>query len=196
MKHEHDEQSLSQQTDTEGRPKRSTIDILKYLREGRIRPGDIGKKQRRGCVAYLRLEGYTQDEIAEILGVCPRTIARDEKANRQELGKLVDTIDVRAMAGGHIAWAKHLVAKAIKDKDFALAWRIQRELIADLQSLGYLPKAAEKHALQVGTFVDLVQLAIEQVPQEQQSLLPADDQETDDGSSLEDTLVVTGQDPT
>ena len=55
------------------------------------------------------------------------------------------------------------VAKAIRERNFALAWKIRRELVSDLQSLGYLPKAPEQHQLQIGTFVDLVQLAAEQV---------------------------------
>ena len=40
MKQEQNEQSLPQQIDTGRRLKRSTIDILKHLREGRMRPGD------------------------------------------------------------------------------------------------------------------------------------------------------------
>jgi transcriptional regulator with XRE-family HTH domain len=112
-------------------------------------------------VAYLRLEGYTQEEIAEIFGVHRHTIARDEKMNRAELARLVDELDVRSVAGGLIAWAKHLTAKAIKEKDYALAWRVQREVVADLQGLGYLPKAPEQHEVRIGTFADLVKLAQE-----------------------------------
>ena len=162
--------NLPQQTYTAKGPRRSTIDILKRLREGQLQATDINTYERRVCVAYLRLEGYTQDEIAEIFEVCQRTVARDENANRKNLAKLVNNLDVKAIAGGLITWAKHLTAKAIKEKDYGLAWRVQRELVADLQGLGYLPKAAEKHAVQVGTFVDLAMLAIEQCPDTPQQL--------------------------
>jgi hypothetical protein len=77
------------------------------------------------------------------------------------VARLVDELDVRSVAGGLIAWAKHLTAKAIREKDYALAWRVQREVVADLQSLGYLPKVAQQHDVRIGTFADLVKLALE-----------------------------------
>ncbi len=181
---------LEQNYTTKG-PRRNTIEILKRLRGGELQPDQIKTHERRVCVAYLHLEGYTQDEIAEIFGVCRRTIARDERANRKSLAKLVDDLEVRSVAGGLIGWASHLTAKAIKGKDFGLAWRVQREIVADLQSLGFLPKAAEKHDIQVGTFVDLARLAIEQTPQQQlpsepDQQLPAETQEQDDGGEPQD----------
>jgi hypothetical protein len=105
------------------------------------------------------MEGYTQDEIAEVFRVHRQTILRDDKANRKEMAKLVDQVDVEAMAGELIALASQLRAKAIRTKDYSLAWKIQRDLINDLQSLGYLPRAPEQHQVQIGTFVDLLQLA-------------------------------------
>jgi hypothetical protein len=151
--------------DDETRPVRSNwrgaVQLLNRVREGTLAPDELSRHQRRVCVAYLRLEGYTQEEIAEIFGVHRHTIGRDEKANRAEVARLVDELDVRSVAGGLIAWGKHLTAKAIKEKDYALAWRVQRELVADLQSLGYLPKAAEQHDIRIGTFADLAKLALE-----------------------------------
>ena len=73
-----------------------------------------------------------------------------------------DQIDVRAMVGGLIAWGEHIAAKAMREKDYALAWKVQRELISDLQSLGYLPKSVERHDLRITSFVELAQLALDQ----------------------------------
>ena len=140
---------------------KNVVTILKNLREGRIDLNEITVHQRRTCVRYLTLEGYTHEEIAEIFGVHRQTIIRDTKRNRQELSRLVDEIDVKSTAGGLIAWAKNLTAKAMKEKDYNLAWKIQRELISDLQGLGYLPKCPEQHHVQISTFVDLVGLAKE-----------------------------------
>ena len=141
----------------------NVIDTLRNINEGHINPKDISSADRRTCVAYLRLEGYSQQEIAEIFNVHRLTIIRDEKINRNKAAKLVDEIDIKAEAGNLIVYAKHLTAKAIREKDYNLAWKIQRELVSDLQSLGYLPKAPEQHQVQIGTFVDLVQLAAKQV---------------------------------
>jgi len=112
------------------------------------------------------LEGYTQEEIAQIFKVHRQTIIRDEKANRREAAKLVDDIDVKSVAGNLIVWAGHLAAKALREKDYGLAWKIQRDLISDLQSLGYLPRSPEQYHVQIGTFVDLVQLATKKVDAE------------------------------
>jgi len=67
------------------------------------------------------------------------------------------------MAGELIASARHFTARAIREKNYALAWKIKRELIVDLQSLGYLPRSPEEHRVQIGTFVDLAELAAKHV---------------------------------
>jgi len=160
-------------TQLEPRTGRSgALQLLKQLRQGGIQPSEIRTAERRVCVAYLRLEGYTQEEMAEIFGVHRQTIVRDEKANRQQAARLVDELDARSVAGGLIGWARHLAAKAVKDKDHALAWRIQRELVHDLQALGYLPKAADVHDVRVSTFADLAALAT------QGSVLSPDDHDS------------------
>jgi len=141
----------------------NVVDTLRKIREGFLDPIEISVSDRRVCVAYLRLEGYRQEEIAQIFKVHRQTIIRDEKANRRDAAKLVDEIDVKSAAGNLIVWARNLAAKALRKKDYALAWKIQRELISDLQSLGYLPRSPEQYNVQIGTFVDLVQLATKKV---------------------------------
>lgn len=144
----------------------NVVDILKRVREGLFDPKEISISDRRVCVAYLRLEGYTQEEIAQIFKVHRQTIIRDEKANRMDAAKLVDEIDVKSTAGSLIVWARHLAAKALREKDYGLAWKIQRDLISDLQSLGYLPRSAEQLNVQIGTFADLARLATKTVDAE------------------------------
>ncbi len=90
----------------------NVVDILKRIREGLLDPKEISISDRRVCVAYLRLEGYGQEGIAQIFKVHRQTIIRDEKANRLEAAKLVDEIDVKSTAGNLIIWARNLAAKA------------------------------------------------------------------------------------
>ena len=144
----------------------NVVDILKRIRESSLDPKELSISDRRVCVAYLRLEGYRQEEIAQIFKVHRQTVIRDEKANRLEAAKLVDEIDVKSVAGNLIVWARNLTAKALKEKNYGLAWKIQRDLISDLQSLGYLPRSPEQYHVQIGTFVDLVQLAMKKVDAE------------------------------
>ncbi|MCJ7675972.1 MAG: hypothetical protein MUO33_12600 [Sedimentisphaerales bacterium] len=170
---------------------KNVVDVLKRIRDGLFTPEEISISDRRVCVAYLRLEGYTQEEIAEIFKVHRQTIIRDEKAIRRELAKLVDEIDVKSYAGELIALARHLRAKALRGKDYSLAWNIERGLLSDLQGLGYLPRSPERHQVQIGTFVDLVQMAgkpvdaevIEPWANNKNELPPAPDSRSDIGTN-------------
>ncbi len=151
---------------------RTVLELLRSIRSGEVYSEEVSREERRACVAYLKLEGYTQPEIAEIFQVHRRTIVRDERAIRQEAARLVDELDVKAVAGSLIGWSKHITAKAMKEKDHALAWKVQRELVSDLQGLGYLPKAAEQYDVRVDTFVNLARLAVDQAGR---GKLPTDD---------------------
>ena len=143
------------------KPHTGVIRLLNDVRSGAVRPGELGLHERRACVAYLRLEGYTQEEVAEVLHVSRQTVVRDEQVNRKDAARLVDDLGVRVIAGDLIRLARHLTAKTLKKKDHALAWRIARELVSDLQGLGYLPKAPEQHNVSIATFADLAKLALE-----------------------------------
>jgi len=57
----------------------NVLDTLKKIREGFLDPKEISISDRRVCVDYLRLEGYTQEDIAEIFKVHRQTIIREEK---------------------------------------------------------------------------------------------------------------------
>ena len=94
----------------------NVVDILKRIREGILDPKEISVSDRRVCVAYLRLEGYRQEEIAQIFKVHRLTIMRDEKANRKDAAKLVDEIDVKSVAGNLIVWGQESHRKGLTGK--------------------------------------------------------------------------------
>ena len=150
----------SDETPRTGR--RGALDILRAVRTGELDPSEVAVEDRRACVGYLRLEGYTQEEIAEVFRVSRQTISNDEKVNREEAARLVDDLDVRVEAGKLIGMAEHLTAKSLREKDFRLAWQIRERLVDTLQSMGYLPRAAEQHQVQLATFADLGRLAQEE----------------------------------
>ena len=104
--------------------RRGALELLRKVRSREVQPADVSPEERRVCVAYLRLEGYTQEEMAEIFQVHRQTIARDERVIRERTARLVDQIDVRAMVGGLISWGEHIAAKAMREKDYALAWKV------------------------------------------------------------------------
>jgi len=44
--------------------RRGAVQLLKRVRDGTLDAKEISTQERRVCVAYLRLEGYTQEEAA------------------------------------------------------------------------------------------------------------------------------------
>ena len=95
-------------------------------------------------------------------------------------------MDAKAVAGGMIASARHLYNKALKEKDFALAWKITCDLQEKLQDAGYLPKAADKHELHISTFTDLATLAAEETSVTGHEALPEPgDGQDEDGAAEE-----------
>ena len=123
------------------RKPRGVIELLANLQSGAVEPRVVTTEERRMCVSYLRLEGYTQDEMAKIFGVHRATISRDEKVLLERAGKMLAGLNPQSVAGGLIAWARHVTAKAMKEKDHRLVWKVQRELVVGLQQLGCLPTA-------------------------------------------------------
>jgi len=123
------------------RKPRGVIELLANLQSGAVDPKTVTTEERRMCVSYLRLEGYTQDEMAKIFGVHRVTISRDEKMLAERAAKMVSGLNPESVAAGLVAWARHITAKAMKEKDYALVWKVQRELVVGLQQLGCLPTA-------------------------------------------------------
>ena len=122
------------------RKPRGVIELLAGLQAGAASPDDVSTEERRMCVSYLRLEGYTQDEMAKVFAVHRATVSRDEKVLAERAAKMIQGLNTDAVAGGLIAWAKHLTARAMKDRNHALVWRIQKELVDKLESLGLVGK--------------------------------------------------------
>lgn len=137
------------------RRKSGVIELLAKLQSGEVRPAAITLEERRSCVNYLRLEGYTQEEMAKIFGVHRATIGRDEALLAERAGQGIADIKTKEVAAGLIAWAKHLTAKAMKAKNHALVWRIQKELTEKLEELGIiaaLPRASDAPTQWVAVF--------------------------------------------
>ncbi len=62
---------------------RSVLSVIRDIQQGALAPRSLGVEDRRRCVEHLTGEGYSLAEIAEILKVTERTIARDRSAVRR-----------------------------------------------------------------------------------------------------------------
>jgi hypothetical protein len=168
-----------------------TLALLQKIKNGQINPESIGKAERMLLVPFLMAEGKSTAEIAHLLKVADRTIERDKKALREEIAITKDPKLVEQMAG-RLMYETELsiqrLRKVQRDKDASPADKIEAErtsnqiicqLVKTMQSLGYLPTAAQKieadlihRAASSGTLKEL-KFEAERLIQIQESL-PAD----------------------
>lgn len=116
----------------------NAMDIIEAISKKTIRPDLLRKKERLKIVAVMYLEGISQSRIAQILGRTDRTIQRDMYDISINEAKLVSNLSIDRVAGRLVAVAERLMSKAIGDKDYGMAWKIETDLIDKLQSMGYI----------------------------------------------------------
>lgn len=66
------------------RRERTTMDLIRALRDGTASGKQLSQNQRQSCVEMLALEGMQTSEIADLIGRCDRTIRRDLQQIRTE----------------------------------------------------------------------------------------------------------------
>lgn len=140
--------------DNNGDTPRSVIALIRNIQQGALAPKTLAVEDRQRCVEHLTGEGYSVAEIAEILQVSDRTIARDRSDIRQANALDRDPALVGPMVGHVVQQAGHCIERIrriTRNREIPAAtridgerhcWEIEKGLIACLQSLGYLPKAA------------------------------------------------------
>ena len=127
------------------------LSIIKKLQSGQLDGKLISKEDRQRCVEVLYLEGYAIAELAEILGKSEKTIRRDLEDIRKTHALSPDPVQAKEFIGEMVQSARikqGRLERITKSKDASasekaqaeyLSWRIVKEMIEKLQSLGYLP---------------------------------------------------------
>jgi len=132
----------------------SSYEILERIGSKHIIGKDLTIDIRQRLVDILR-HSKTQAEIAHILGVCERTVERDVNAIRKKSVVLAKDITVDTVAGDMVALARRLQAAAWKAKNHNLVWKIETDLVDNLQALGCVHKAKQELKVDmVHTFKD------------------------------------------
>ncbi len=140
--------------DNEHKPEDGTDRVLhniQAIKDGRLNPKSLSELERQECVEFLSGEGYTQQQIGEVLTISDRTVRRDLEAIEEHnaltpnlnLAKRIIGNMFRKAVGHH----KYLVRLARtsgasvseKSQSEFLAWRVLKEMVEKMQSLGYLP---------------------------------------------------------
>ncbi len=136
--------------------KPTVLTIIRGLQNGTVSPKSLSIYDRRAGVEHLTGEGYSIVEIAEILKVSERTIARDRKAIQeanaierdpeladQLVGRLGREADLAISHIRRVAREKKTPASTKIDAQHR-CYQIFSDYIQRLQRLGYLPTAAHE----------------------------------------------------
>ncbi|MBP7055709.1 MAG: hypothetical protein KBB52_02510 [Candidatus Omnitrophica bacterium] len=129
----------------------SILSIIQEIKDGTVNPKTLAKEDRQRCVEFLIGEGYTEAQTAQILARSEKTVSRDLVDLRArnaltpnvELAKqIVGDMFQKAMA--HHKYLMRLArspdaSHSEKAQSEFLAWKVLKEVVEKMQTLGYLP---------------------------------------------------------
>ncbi len=143
-------------SDSNTNPAQSSVQILQEINAGVLDPTTLDKPSRQQCIELLIAEGYTQAHISQVMKCSEKTVYRDMKEiqARNELSPGVPFAkqfigDVFKKAMNHHSFlvrqarAKDATTGEKIQAEYA-AWRVLKELVEKLQSLGYLPSRPQE----------------------------------------------------
>lgn len=131
------------------------IELLQKIRDGDLDPKRLHKEDRLRCEIFMQDEGYAYPSISQLLRISEKTIQRDFKEIRKRnsfepsLDLAIETVgELIQAARTHRNYLMRLArgsssSSASKAQSEFLSWRVFKELIERLQSLGFLPREAE-----------------------------------------------------
>jgi len=134
------------------RPGSSVLKLLKLVRSGSLSGKNLAMEDRLRCVEHLTGEGVSVPEIAELLGVSERTIARDRVQIRRNNALQPNSLLVSEIAGVVLHDAERAIGRMrrlARDPNVPPAVRLEAERLAvqtrllsieTLRSLAMLPE--------------------------------------------------------
>ena len=134
----------------------SAVQLLQEINSGVLDANTLSKSSRQRCVELLIAEGYSYQHISQVLKISEKTVGRDMKEikMRNELTPSIEfakeTIgDLFQQGLNHHAYLMRLArskdaTNSEKIQAEFSAWRVLRELVERMQSLGYLPSRPQR----------------------------------------------------
>lgn len=129
----------------------TALKIIQDIKSGVCDPFLLDKSARQMCIEVLIGEGHTYTQLAQLLKRSEKTIARDMQEIRQK-NALSPSVEFAKETVGELVTKARIHASYLmrlaRDKDSPptskaaaefLAWRVKKELIEKLQTLGFLP---------------------------------------------------------
>ena len=127
------------------------LSIVQDIKDGTLNPKTLSQDVRQRCVDFLIREGYTEEQVGQILMRNERTIRRDLE-KMQEQNSLTPNINLAMQIVGDMfrkAMVHHRYLMRLarnpdatnsdKSQSEFLAWRVLKEVVEKMQTLGYLP---------------------------------------------------------
>jgi transposase len=132
------------------------ITLIQKLKEGSLDPKTLPKELRQQCVEVLWAEGYSESQMAQILLRSEKTIRRDLEDIREKnalapnqnlakkiIGEMVHRARIHQSYLIRLARSKEATVLEKAQSEY-LAWKVEKELIEKMQSLGYLPATPQE----------------------------------------------------
>ena len=126
-------------------------ELIKQIKDGALNLKTLNKEARRRCVDTLLNEAYSVLEMAQLFKTCERTIKRDIEEILEERAMSPDINQAKKIVGEFVMYARinrDRLMKLARVKEVSVSERLQAEymafkvfseMVARLQSLGYLP---------------------------------------------------------
>ncbi len=127
------------------------LSLIQQIKDGTLNPKTLSKEIRQRCVELLTSEGYTEAQIAQIIMRSEKTVSRDLADIRARNAITPDINLAKQIIGDMFQKAmvhhKYLMRLARnpeatngeKTQSEFLAWRVLKEVVEKMQTLGYLP---------------------------------------------------------
>lgn len=129
----------------------SILSLIQRIKDGTLNPKTLSREIRQRCVELLSTEGYTEAQIAQIIVRSEKTVSRD-LADIRARNAITPDIDLAKQIIGDMfqkAMVHHKylmrIARSLessnteKSQSEFLAWRVLKEVVEKMQTLGYLP---------------------------------------------------------
>lgn len=134
-----------------GQEEEPILSIIQRIKDGSLNPKTLPVETRQQCIGVLLAEGYMESAIAQILGRSDKTISRDLVEIRERNAPTPGLNFAKQIVGDMFQKGmincKYLMRLArspeasYADKAQAefMAWRVLKEVVEKMQTLGYLP---------------------------------------------------------
>lgn len=140
---------------------RTVLGLIRALQTGELQGAALSTADRRRVIEHLWTEGYSVPETAEALKLSERTVQRDRRFIREANAIQRTPALVAETVGAVIRQAEAVVGRLrriSRERDTLpparidaekACWAVTKELAETLQSIGYLPTAAQEFKGQV-----------------------------------------------